>query len=282
MDQLFQDLNAVSGKHQEESVHLANFPKANETVIDKRLESQMELAQKSCSLVLGLRKKHMLRVRQPLQKIMIPVLNQDIADQLLHVKDLILSEVNVKELELLTDGAGMLVKSIKPNFKTIGPKYGKQMKSIAGIVANFTQEDIASVEQNAGWTGEIDGTTIDLDLADFEINAQDIPGWLVASEGGITVALDITLSPELKAEGIAREVVNRIQNMRKDSGFEVTDRIVVQIQTTDVITDAIKQFEQYICTEVLANSIQFTTLAQGQQEAIEAEGDTVFNITKSN
>ena len=282
MDQLFQDLNAVSGKHQEESVHLANFPKANETVIDKRLESQMELAQKSCSLVLGLRKKHMLRVRQPLQKIMIPVLNQDIADQLLHVKDLILSEVNVKELELLTDGAGMLVKSIKPNFKTIGPKYGKQMKSIAGIVANFTQEDIASVEQNAGWTGEIDGTTIELDLADFEINAQDIPGWLVASEGGITVALDITLSPELKAEGIAREVVNRIQNMRKDSGFEVTDRIVVQIQTTDVISDAIKQFEQYICTEVLADSIQFTMLDNGQQDAIEAEGDSVFNITKSN
>lgn len=282
MDQLFQDLNAVSGKHQEESVHLANFPKANETVIDKRLESQMELAQKSCSLVLGLRKKHMLRVRQPLQKIMIPVLNQDIADQLLHVKDLILSEVNVKELELLTDGAGMLVKSIKPNFKTIGPKYGKQMKSIAGIVANFSQEDIASVEQNAGWTGEIDGTTIELDLADFEINAQDIPGWLVASEGGITVALDITLSPELKAEGIAREVVNRIQNMRKDSGFEVTDRIVVQIQTTDVISDAIKQFEQYICTEVLADIIQFTMLDKGQQEAIEAEGDSVFNITKSN
>jgi isoleucyl-tRNA synthetase len=282
MDQLFQDLNAVSGKHQEESVHLANFPKSNVTVIDKRLENQMELAQKSCSLVLGLRKKHMLRVRQPLQKIMIPVLNQDVAQQLMHVKDLILSEVNVKELELLTDGAGMLVKSIKPNFKTIGPKFGKQMKSIAGIVANFTQDDIASVEQNMGWTGEIDGTIIELDMADFEINAQDIPGWLVASEGGITVALDITLSTELKAEGIAREVVNRIQNMRKDSGFEVTDRIVVQIQTTDVISDAIKQFEQYICMEVLANSLQFTTLEKGQQEAIEADGDTVFNITKSN
>jgi len=282
MDQLFQDLNAVSGKHQEESVHLANFPKANETMIDKRLESQMELAQKSCSLVLGLRKKHMLRVRQPLQKIMIPVLNQDIADQLMHVKELILSEVNVKELELLTDGAGMLVKSIKPNFKTIGPKYGKQMKSIAGIVANFTQDDIASIESNAGWNGEVEGTAIELDMADFEINAQDIPGWLVASEGGITVALDITLSPELKAEGIAREIVNRIQNMRKDTGLEVTDRIVVQIQTTDVITDAIKQFEQYICTEVLANTIQFTMLEKGQQEAIEADGDTVFNITKSN
>jgi isoleucyl-tRNA synthetase len=282
MDQLFQDLNAVSGKHQEESVHLANFPKANETVIDKRLESQMELAQKSCSLVLGLRKKHMLRVRQPLQKIMIPVLNQEVAEHLMHVKDLILSEVNVKELELLTDGAGMLVKSIKPNFKTIGPKYGKQMKAIAGLVAGFTQEDIASVESKSGWNGEVEGTVIELDMEDFEINAQDIPGWLVASEGGITVALDITLSPELKAEGLAREVVNRIQNMRKDSGFEVTDRIAVQIQTTNIITEAIKQFEQYICTEVLADSIQFTALAEGQQEAIESEGDTVFNITKSN
>ena len=282
MDQLFKDLNVVSGKHQEESVHLALFPKVNQRFIDKSLESQMELAQKSCSLVLGLRKKHLLRVRQPLQKIMIPVLSQEVAQHLMHVKDLILSEVNVKELELLTDGAGMLVKSIKPNFKTIGPKYGKQMKAIAGLVAGFTQEDIASVESNSGWNGEIDGTTIELDMADFEINAQDIPGWLVASEGGITVALDITLSPELKAEGLAREVVNRIQNMRKDSGFEVTDRIAVQIQTTNIITEAIKQFEQYICTEVLANSIQFTSLAEGQQEAIEAEGDTVFNITKSN
>ena len=224
----------------------------------------------------------MLRVRQPLQKIMIPVLNQEVAEHLMHVKDLILSEVNVKELELLTDGAGMLVKSIKPNFKTIGPKYGKQMKSIATLVAGFNQEDIASVESNGCWTGEIEGTSIQLDMADFEINAQDIPGWLVASEGGITVALDITLSAELKAEGLAREVVNRIQNMRKDSGFEVTDRISVQIQTTDIITEAIKQFEQYICAEVLANNIQFTSLTEGQQEAIEAEGDTVFNITKSN
>ena len=282
MDQLFQDLNAVSGKHREESVHLALFPKVNERFIDKALESQMELAQKSCSLVLGLRKKHMLRVRQPLQKIMIPVLNQEVAAHLMHVKELILSEVNVKELELLTDGAGMLVKSIKPNFKTIGPKYGKQMKAIAAIVAGFTQEDIAAVEQNAGWNGEIEGLEIDLDLADFEINAQDIPGWLVASEGGITVALDITLSNDLIAEGNAREVVNRIQNMRKESGFEVTDRINVEIDTTEAIMQSIKQFETYICTEVLANTIQFKTLSLGQKEAIEAEGDTVFNIIKSN
>jgi isoleucyl-tRNA synthetase len=282
MDQLFQDLNAVSGKHQEESVHLAHFPKVNEQCIDKSLESQMELAQKSCSLVLGLRKKHMLRVRQPLQKIMIPVLNQEVAEHLMHVKELILSEVNVKELELLTDGAGMLVKSIKPNFKTIGPKYGKQMKSIATLVAGFNQEDIASVEANGGWNGEIDGTIIALDLADFEINAQDIPGWLVASEGGITVALDITLSADLKSEGIAREVVNRIQNMRKDTGFEVTDRISVEIDTTETVEKAIKQFEAYICNEVLANSIQFMKLTEGTKEAIETDGDTVFNIIKSN
>ena len=282
MDQLFQDLNAVSGKHQEESVHLALFPKVNDKCIDKSLESQMELAQKSCSLVLGLRKKHMLRVRQPLQKIMIPVLNQEVAEHLMHVKDLILSEVNVKELELLTDGAGMLVKSIKPNFKTIGPKYGKQMKSIATLVAGFNQEDIASVESNGGWNGEIDGTIIALDLADFEINAQDIPGWLVASEGGITVALDITLSDELKSEGIAREVVNRIQNMRKDTGFEVTDRIVVEIDTTETVEKAVKQFEAYICNEVLANTIEFTKLSEGTKEAIETDGDTVFNIIKSN
>jgi isoleucyl-tRNA synthetase len=282
MDQLFQDLNAVSGKHTEESVHLAQFPKANDQVIDKTLESQMELAQKSCSLVLGLRKKHMLRVRQPLQKIMIPVLNQDVAEQLMHVKDLILSEVNVKELELLTDGAGMLVKSIKPNFKTIGPKYGKQMKSIATLVAGFNQEDISTVEQAGGWKGDVDGMNIELDLADFEINAQDIPGWLVASEGGITVALDITLTDELKAEGISREVVNRIQNMRKDSGFEVTDRISVEIDTTETVEQAIKQFEAYICNEVLANSIHFVKLTDGTKEAIEADGDTVFNIIKSN
>jgi isoleucyl-tRNA synthetase len=200
----------------------------------------------------------------------------------MHVKDLILSEVNVKELELLTDGAGMLVKSIKPNFKTIGPKYGKQMKSIATLVAGFNQEDIASVESNGGWNGEIDGTTIALDLADFEINAQDIPGWLVASEGGITVALDITLSDELKSEGIAREVVNRIQNMRKDTGFEVTDRIGVEIDTTETVEKAIKQFETYICNEVLANTIEFIKLSEGTKEAIETDGDTVFNIIKAN
>ena len=280
MDQLFQDLTKVSGRHGLESVHLVNYPKVDDACIDKRLESQMELAQKSCSLVLGLRKKHMIRVRQPLQKMMIPVLSQDIADQIMHVKELILSEVNVKELELLTDGAGMLVKSIKPNFKTIGPKYGKQMKSIANLVAGFTQEDIASIEQNSGWSGEIEGSTVVLELTDFEINAQDIPGWLVATEGGITVALDITISEDLKAEGLAREIVNRIQNMRKDAGLEVTDRIEVMLDTTQVIQAAMKQFEAYICNEVLASGLRFEVLTEGQKEDIEAEGDTMIQLTK--
>lgn len=280
MDQLFQDLTKVSGRHGLESVHLANFPKVDHACIDKRLESQMELAQKSCSLVLGLRKKHMIRVRQPLQKMMIPVLSQDIADQLMHVKELILSEVNVKELELLSDGAGMLVKSIKPNFKTIGPKYGKQMKAIANLVAGFNQEDIANIEQNSGWKGEIESISVELDLADFEINAQDIPGWLVANEGGITVALDITISENLKAEGLAREIVNRIQNMRKDAGMEVTDRIEVTLDTTQDIEAAIKQFEAYICNEVLANTLRFASLSEGQKEDIEAEGDTMIQLTK--
>ena len=281
MDQLFLDLNKVSGKNTAESVHLANFPAVNESWIDKKLEAQMELAQQACSLVLGLRKKQNIRVRQPLQKIMIPVLNKEVAENLKHVQDLILSEVNVKELELLEDGAGMLVKSIKPNFKTIGPKYGKQMKAIAGIVAGFTQEDIATIEQNNGWSGSIEGAEINLDLADFEINAQDIPGWLVASESGLTVALDITISENLKSEGIAREIVNRVQNLRKDSGLDVTDRITLSIETSDFVQIATLANKEYICAEVLANDIEFTTVsAEALLTDIEEVGDTKIELKK--
>jgi isoleucyl-tRNA synthetase len=281
MDQLFLDLNKVSGKNTSESVHLANFPAVNENWIDKKLEAQMELAQQACSLVLGLRKKHNIRVRQPLQKIMIPVLNKEVAENLKHVQDLILSEVNVKELELLGDGAGILVKSIKPNFKTIGPKYGKQMKSIAGIVAGFSQDDIAAIEQNKGWSGSIEGTEINLDLADFEINAQDIPGWLVASESGLTVALDITISESLKSEGIAREIVNRVQNLRKESGLDVTDRIVLSIETSDFVQAATLANKDYICAEVLANYIEFTTVsAEALLTDIEEVGDTKIELVK--
>jgi len=260
MDQLFTDLNAVTGKNSVESVHLADFPKVNESLINTELEEQMNIAQRTCSLVLGLRKKENIRVRQPLQKIMIPALDQTFASNITHVKDLILSELNVKELELLQEDNSILVKSIKPNFKTIGPKYGKQMKAIAGMVAQFTSEDIASIELNNGWSGDLDGEQIELELVDFEIVAQDIPGWLVSSEGNLTVALDVTISEELKSEGIARELVNRVQNLRKDSGLEVTDRILLKIDTNELIQQAISANKEYICNEVLANDVVFETL----------------------
>lgn len=260
MDQLFQDLNATSGKHDCESVHLANFPKADESVINAELETQMDLAQRTSSLVLGLRKKERLRVRQPLQKIMVPALNKTFAANIRHVQDLILSEVNVKELELLAEDNDVLVKSIKPNFKTIGPKYGKHMKAIAGMVNQMSGDDIAQIEANSGWKGEVNGEQIELDLNDFDIAAQDIPGWLVSSDGSLTVALDVTLSEELKSEGIARELVNRVQNLRKDSGLEVTDRILLKVDTNELIKNAISTNKEYVCSEVLANDVIFESL----------------------
>jgi isoleucyl-tRNA synthetase len=278
-DQLFSDLNAVTGRGACASVHLADFPKVAADQILPNLETQMELAQKACSLVLALRKKQHIRVRQPLQKIMIPVLNEQEAANFRHVTDLICSEVNVKELELLTD-TGILVKSIKPNFKTIGPKYGKQMKAISALVQQFNQNDIAQIEQNQSWRGQIEGEEITLDITDFEIQAQDIPGWLVANENGLTVALDVTISAELKAEGLAREVVNRIQNLRKESAFDVTDRITVKIDTTAAIQAAITAHKAYICTEVLANDIIFEPLTSPKTEEIEAEADTAIQLSK--
>jgi isoleucyl-tRNA synthetase len=262
MDQLFQDLNAVSGKHKCKSVHLADFPQANDAVINAELEIQMDLAQRTSSLVLGLRKKERLRVRQPLQKIMVPALNEAFAANIRHVQDLILSEVNVKELELLAEDNDVLVKSIKPNFKTIGPKYGKHMKAIAGMVNQMSGDDIAHVEANNGWKGEVNGEQIELDLNDFDIAAQDIPGWLVSSDGSLTVALDVTLSEELKSEGIARELVNRVQNLRKDSGLEVTDRILLKVDTNELIQNAIATNKEYVCSEVLANDVVFESLGE--------------------
>jgi isoleucyl-tRNA synthetase len=223
----------------------------------------MEMAQTSCSLVLALRKKENLRVRQPLQKIMIPAMDKKFSDNLQHIKDLILSEVNVKELELISDDNDILVKSIKANFKTIGPKYGKQMKAIAAIVGQLKAEDIATIEKNKGWKGQIEGVEVELDMNDFEIQAQDIPGWLVASEGNMTVALDITLNEQLIAEGIARELVNRVQNLRKEVGLEVTDRIVLKVETNEANQKAIRENQTYICAEVLATDIFFETLSTG-------------------
>lgn len=260
MDQLFLDLNSVSRKHDLVSVHLADFPEANDGIINLELEAQMAIAQKTSSLVLGLRKKENIRVRQPLQKIMVPVLDKSFADNITHVQDLILSEVNVKELELLDEDNSVFVKRIKPNFKTIGPKYGKQMKAIAGFVAQLSSEDIMEIESSKGWKGEIQGEQIELDLDDFEITAQDIPGWLVSSEGGLTVALDVSISDSLKAEGIARELVNRVQNLRKDSGLDVTDRILLKVDTNEKVQSAIVANKEYVCNEVLANDVVFESL----------------------
>jgi isoleucyl-tRNA synthetase len=281
MDQLFCDLNATTKKHDAISVHLTDFPAVNELAINLDLEAQMDIAQRTSSLVLALRKKEKIRVRQPLQKIMVPVLNSSFATNILHVKELILSEVNVKELELLEEGNGILVKSIKPNFKTIGPKYGKQMKSIASMIAHMDAEAIADVEANAGWRGVIDGEQIALDLSDFEIVAQDIPGWLVATEGSLTVALDITITEDLRSEGIARELINRVQNLRKDSGLEVTDRIVLKVETNELIREAIRSNMEYVCAEVLANDIQFESVSNSALTTdLEAEADTKIDLVK--
>jgi len=281
MDQLFQDLNAVSNLQKAESVHLADYPAVNAIEIDLDLEEKMAIAQKVSSMVLGLRQGAKLKVRQPLQKIMVPVLDADFARRLEDVKDIVLSETNIKEIEMLEDTEGILVKKIKPNFKTIGPKYGQQMKAIAAMVATWTNVDISNVEQNEGWKGNLMDTDIELDLLDFDITTDDIPGWLVASEGRMTVALDITLSDELKSEGIARELVSRIQNYRKDSGLEVMDRINLTFDTNDIVKAAIDSNADYICAEVLADGISFNTLdAENHLLADLEEGDTLIGLHK--
>ncbi|MFZ4547149.1 MAG: isoleucine--tRNA ligase [Bacteroidales bacterium] len=257
MERLFIDLNSVSGIEKTESVHLTDFPVADESKIDTQLEERMQLAQQVSSMVLSLRKKTNLRVRQPLQKILIPVVGEHIQLQLEKVSNLILSEVNVKELEYINESKGFLVKKIKPNFKTLGPRYGKLMKEIATAVGEFTQVDINSIETEGKYDLQIGAETVEMTLADVDIITEDIPGWVVANQGNLTVALDITVTETLREEGIARELVNRIQNIRKDRGFEVTDKITLTLQKNDLITAAISNFNSYICSETLADS--FTT-----------------------
>jgi isoleucyl-tRNA synthetase len=282
MDRLFQDLNQVSTRFNVDSVHLALFPVCLEEEIDLDLEEKMKIAQKVSSMVLSLRKAKQIKVRQPLQKIMVPVLDADFARRAAEVKDIILSETNIKSMELLTDTEGVLVKKIKPNFKTIGPKYGQQMKAISVMVASWKGTDITNVEKNNGWIGELNGDKIELDLEDFEIITDDIPGWLVASEGRLTVALDITLTDELKSEGIARELVSRIQNYRKESGFEVMDKINLSFNANEYVKAAILANQAYICTEVLANGIQFTNLTSENNVLADLEeGDTIIEVKKA-
>ncbi|NOX85899.1 MAG: isoleucine--tRNA ligase [Chlorobi bacterium] len=252
MDRLFIDLNEVTGRINAESVHLTDFPEADESLIDKDLEEKMELAQRISSMALSLRKKNNIRVRQPLNKIMIPVLNDHFRELIEGVKDLILSEINVKLLEFITDESGILVKRIKPNFKTLGPKYGKLMKKISAAIMQFSQDDIRMLEQKGEYRFTVDDQEIVLTPDDVEIITEDIPGWSVANQDHLTVALDLTITPELQEEGLARELVNRIQNMRKEKGFEVTDRIKLHLERNKDTDKAFSNFSDYICSETLA------------------------------
>ena len=275
MEKLFGDLNKVTGRHSG-SVHLADFPKADEKLIDNELEERMELAQQISSMVLGLRRKVQLRVRQPLSKLIIPILNDHMIRQLDAVKNIILSEVNVKEIEYITDTTGVLVKKIKPNFKTLGPKYGKYMKQISTLIAAMEQSDIFEFEKNGRYQLNIGTEPIDLSLEDVEILSEDIPGWLVANEGRLTVALDINVTKELKEEGIARELINRIQNLRKESNFDVTDKITLAIGRHQEINEAVENFSQYIASQVLAEHIELTDEKDDKARDIEIDDIHTF------
>ncbi|MBR5082378.1 MAG: isoleucine--tRNA ligase [Bacteroidales bacterium] len=265
-EQLYRDLNNVTGRNKAESVHLTDFPVANKTFIDKALEERMEAAQLISSLVLSLRKKANIRVRQPLSKIMIPVANEEMKSQIEKVSHLIKSEVNIKEIEFLSPDNNILVKNVKPNFKTLGKKYGKQMKQIQAYFTNMSQEEIHQFEKNNGTHLNVDGVDVELTLEDALISTQDIPGWAVTSQDDLTVALDMTITDELMQEGLAREIVNRVQNLRKTGGFEVTDRIELLIEKNEKIDAAVEKFGDYICTETLATINKVDAL-----EGVEAE-----------
>lgn len=280
-DRIFTDLNAVSGRHSEVSVHLSSFPVADISLVDRDLEEKMALAQKVSSMVLALRRKVNIKVRQPLSKILIPVLDPVVKEHIEAVRSLILSEVNIKELEFIEDTTGVITKRIKPNFKTLGPRYGKQMKQISAKVAAFSQADIAQLERTDSWTTEIDGVKIEATAADFDITSEDMPGWLVTTEGKLTVAMDITLTDELRKEGLARELVNRIQNIRKDSGFEVTDKIRVTFEKNDALRAAVSAYRDYIASQVLAVEILETeSLTDAATQELDLDDMTVKVLVK--
>lgn len=258
-DKLFGDLIAVTGREHATSVHLSDFPVCHEELIDKDLEERMQMAQSISSMVLALRRKVNIKVRQPLQHLMIPVLDEHQRSALEAVKALVLNEVNVKEMRFVDNTEGILVKKIKPDFKKLGPRYGKIMKSLAAAIQQMSQEDINAFEKAGTFTLKVDGVDAVIDRADVEIISEDIPGWLVANEGRLTVALDITVTEELKKEGLARELVNRIQNIRKSSGFDITDKVIIKIASATEMDGAIQSFREYISNQVLAKSIEITS-----------------------
>ncbi|MDX2003267.1 MAG: isoleucine--tRNA ligase [Chitinophagales bacterium] len=270
-DRLFRDLNGVSGRQKAISVHLSDFPVSDPTVIDKALEERMQMAQDASSLVLSLRKKQNIKVRQPLNKILVPVINPSFKEQFQKVEHLVLSEVNVKEVEYLTDTSGIITKEIKPDLKKLGAKLGPKMKPVTQAIATFSQEDIRELEVNGEKALSIEGEQLLLKVDEVLITSKDIPGWLVASEGSITVALDITITDELKDEGNARELVNRIQNLRKEKDFNVTDRISLRVQRQPEINSAIDNFKDYICTEVLAENLSLVD-AVNDGDVLEVNG----------
>jgi isoleucyl-tRNA synthetase len=266
MERLFLDLNAVSGAHTENSVHLVLMPEVAEQYIDKALEQRMEMAQLSSSMVLALRRKVNIKVRQPLAKLIIPVLDDNIQTQFEKVKDLVLGEVNVKEVEFIRNTEGLITKKIKPNFKTLGKKYGKQMKEISAAFAQLDQKAINAIEQSDVYEMALASGNVSLEKGDYEITSEDMPGWLVATEGKLTVALDITVSEELRKEGVARELVNRIQNLRKDCNFEITDKIRAQIVKRDDVVEALADFGEYVCGQTLCDNIELVDELQGASE----------------
>ncbi|GGK08784.1 isoleucine--tRNA ligase [Parabacteroides faecis] len=275
-DQLFSDLIAVTGRETVESVHLSDFPKYDEALIDKDLEERMKMAQDVSSMVLALRRKVNIKVRQPLQTIMVPVTDAHQQESIEAVKNLILNEVNVKELKFVDNAAGILVKRIKPDFKKLGPRYGKIMKSLAAAIQGMSQEDILAFEAAGTFTLNVEGQEAAVELADVEIISEDIPGWLVANEGRLTVALDITVTENLRKEGLARELVNRIQNLRKSNGYDITDKINVTVLSSDEMDDAIKEFNEYIANQVLAVSVEITEHAISDATVLDFED---FNLS---
>ena len=280
MDKLYRDLTLATQSEKFDSVHLAEFPKYVDNFVDKSLESKMQKAQTISSLVLSLRKKEMIKVRQPLQKVMIPVLDEDQKAEIEAISDLIKAEVNVKEIVLLDDASGVLVKQIKPNFKALGPRFGKDMGLISKEIQGFSSEQISQLDKEGSLNIVIAGKEVTLSLEDVEITSQDIEGWLVANSNGITVALDITISEELRQEGIARELVNRIQNIRKDSGFEVTDKIKVQLKRSGLLEEAILENEAYIKSETLTSDLVFVDELENGIEIEFDEIKTKITITK--
>jgi isoleucyl-tRNA synthetase len=276
-DWMYRNLNGVTGKEDHESIHLADFPSPDESVIDKALEERMDYAQRIASLVLSLRKKDKLRVRQPLKRVLLPVLNDSFRQQVDGVKDLILAEVNVKDLEYIADASGVINKKVKPNFKTLGRRLGKDMKEAMKVITGLGQEEITEIEKTGTYNLAVNGSTYDLTLEDFEILTEDIPGWHVASDGPLVVALDITITPELEAEGMARDVVNRIQNIRKEKDFDVTDRINVTLEKLPELDQALEKFEDYIKHETLINTLSVSEAVSGGQE-IDLPGDVKAKI----